>query len=135
MGSAFFTTNPTEYQLAVYETNPVESRLDIYYETSTTGIISQLNQAINSGTNNVEGLYGFNITTFNEATVANTTITNKFAPKTSNSLGQPFNGTSTITIVSVFADGQDETANNLFAIERHEPTPGIPLTLQMLTVI
>ena len=126
MGSTFFTTNPTEYQLAVYETNPVESRLDIYYETSTTGIISQLNQAINSGTNNVEGLYGFNITTFNEATVANTTITSKFAPKTSNSLGQPFNGTSTITIVSVFADGQDETANNLFAIERHEPTPGIP---------
>jgi len=126
MGSTFFTTNPTEYQLAVYETNPVESRLDIYYETSTTGIISQLNQAINSGTNNVEGLYGFNITTFNEATVANTTITSKFAPKTSNSLGQPFNGTSTITIVSVFADGQDETANNLFAIERHEPTPGVP---------
>ena len=126
MGSTFFTTNPTEYQLAVYETNPVESRLDIYYETSTTGVISQLNQAINSGTNNVEGLYGFNITTFNEATVANTTITNKFAPKTSNSLGQPFNGTSTITIVSVFADGQDETANNLFAIERHEPTPGVP---------
>lgn len=32
--------------LAVYETKPVESKLDIYWETSTTGLISDLNIAI-----------------------------------------------------------------------------------------
>ncbi len=31
--------------LAVYETEPVKSEIDIYYETSTTGLISQLNAA------------------------------------------------------------------------------------------
>ena len=32
--------------LAVYETKPVESRLDIYWETSTVGLIDELNEAI-----------------------------------------------------------------------------------------
>ena len=35
--------------LAVYETKPVESKLDIYWETSSTGIISELNTAIEEG--------------------------------------------------------------------------------------
>lgn len=35
--------------LAVFETAPVESRLDIYWETSTVGLISELNDAIASG--------------------------------------------------------------------------------------
>jgi hypothetical protein len=33
--------------LGVYETNPFVSNLDIYYETSTSGFISELNEAIN----------------------------------------------------------------------------------------
>ena len=33
-------------QLAVYETEPVESRLDIYWETSTSGTIAQLNEQV-----------------------------------------------------------------------------------------
>lgn len=36
--------------LAVYETRPIESRLDIYWETSTAGLISELNTAIQIGT-------------------------------------------------------------------------------------
>jgi hypothetical protein len=35
--------------LAVYETRPIESKLDIYWETSTTGLISDLNTAIQLG--------------------------------------------------------------------------------------
>ena len=35
--------------LAVYETKPIESKLDIYWETSTTGLISDLNTAIQLG--------------------------------------------------------------------------------------
>ena len=42
--------------LAVLETDPVISNLDIYWETSTTGIISELNSAIGE---NVTGAYAF----------------------------------------------------------------------------
>jgi hypothetical protein len=35
--------------LAVYETKPVESKLDIYWETSSVGLISELNLAIQNG--------------------------------------------------------------------------------------
>jgi len=39
-------TYPTSMYLAVYETAPVESVLDIYWETSTTGLISDLNTLV-----------------------------------------------------------------------------------------
>jgi hypothetical protein len=43
-------TTPTILQhLAILETAPVESKLDIYWETSTVGLISELNDAIESG--------------------------------------------------------------------------------------
>ena len=35
-------------RLAVYETEPVESLLDIYWETSTTGLVSDLNELIST---------------------------------------------------------------------------------------
>ena len=35
--------NPYPHNLGIFETNPVESRLDIFWETSTTGLISELN--------------------------------------------------------------------------------------------
>jgi hypothetical protein len=37
------------FNLTVFETDPFESNIDIYYETSTTGIISELNTAIAAG--------------------------------------------------------------------------------------
>jgi hypothetical protein len=37
-------------RLAVMETEPVDSRLDLYWETATSGIIEELNEAIISGT-------------------------------------------------------------------------------------
>ena len=39
------TTNPLT-QLAIYETEPFDSALDIYWETTTSGLISELNNAI-----------------------------------------------------------------------------------------
>lgn len=40
------TNPPLDYNivLGVYETNPVESLLDIYWETSSTGLVSELNE-------------------------------------------------------------------------------------------
>lgn len=43
------TTTNDVINLAVYETKPTESRLDIYWESSTSGTIAELNAAINSG--------------------------------------------------------------------------------------
>ncbi len=40
-------------RLNVYETKPFESSLDIYYETSTSGIINDLNKGIISNTSNL----------------------------------------------------------------------------------
>jgi hypothetical protein len=51
--------------LGVYETSPAISLLDIYWETSTTGLISELNNEIDQGFNgpvyiNLNGIYNHN---------------------------------------------------------------------------
>ena len=52
-------------QLAVMETDPVDSNLDIFWETTTAGLVSELNQAISGGT--AEGVsFGFNPDNFDE---------------------------------------------------------------------
>ncbi len=55
---------PKTIRLAVAETDPFDSRLDIYWETSTSGIISELNEAIIVGSDapaRLEGwIFGFN---------------------------------------------------------------------------
>ena len=43
--------------LSVYETEPIESKLDIYWESSTSGLISQLNTKI--GSSDLFSPYGF----------------------------------------------------------------------------
>ena len=65
--------------LAIYETEAVNSLLDIYWETSTTGLISELNEAINTGTNNPTGIIGYNFAQ-SEADAIGTIVTGDFAP-------------------------------------------------------
>ena len=55
--------------LAIYETEPVESLLDIFWETPTVGLISDLNDAIAS---NYEGAVGWSSFTSNNFTEAST---------------------------------------------------------------
>ncbi len=52
--------------LAVYETEPVESALNIYWETSSVGLISELNNIILAGSGGAQGLLGFNFNNFDE---------------------------------------------------------------------
>ena len=54
-------STPGIQYLAVYETKPVESLLDIFWETSTSGLISDLNNAIIN-----EGSAGATLTQFNQ---------------------------------------------------------------------
>jgi len=54
-------------QLAVMETDGVESNLDIFWETTSTGLITELNQAILGGTTDGVALSGFNASVFAES--------------------------------------------------------------------
>ncbi len=81
-GPPFILAKPGIQQLAVYETEPVESLLDIFWETSTTGLISDLNSAIINNQSNpaAANIGGWNDDTFNEG-----------LPKQSDILQGPFN--------------------------------------------
>ena len=60
IGGSGSATTPYNFKLGVFETSPVESLLQIYYETSTTGLISELNQAILAGNlNEATDLFAF----------------------------------------------------------------------------
>ena len=52
--------------LGVYETDPVESLIDIYWETSSSGTIAELNEAIKTGTSGIK-----NFTTDDPADIQN----------------------------------------------------------------
>ncbi len=53
--------------LTVLETEPTVSRLDIYYETSTSGLISDLNTIILNSNNSAANIDSFDTSTFTEA--------------------------------------------------------------------
>ena len=67
-GPPFILAKPGIQELAVYETEPVESLLDIFWETSTSGLISDLNSTIINNQNNpaAANIGGWNDDTFNE---------------------------------------------------------------------
>ncbi len=66
--------------LTIFETDPVVSRLDIYYETSTSGLISELNTAVLNESSAGSDFDGFNTSIFSEAlgSSANILSTNFF---------------------------------------------------------
>jgi len=56
--------------LVVLETAPVESRLDIFWETSTSGLISEVNDAVGGSANIVSGFStDYNVSLFDEGIV------------------------------------------------------------------
>jgi len=70
------STPPGLQYLAVYETEPVDSQLDIYWETSTSGLISSLNKAILDGTNGGSSFSSFNTNNWSEALASGGNILN-----------------------------------------------------------
>ena len=112
------------FKLGVFETSPVESRLDIYYETSTSGLISELNTAIESTTNAVTGATGDTSVNFNENQThasGNVNITGLWAPIDINSLGAAVN--------------QDLPANRLTASIASVTSPDPAVSNSMFTVV
>ena len=66
--------DPGIQYLAVYETEPQESLLDIFWETSTSGLISDLNNAILNESSGGASLFGFNPDIFKEDLVAGANV-------------------------------------------------------------
>ena len=98
--------------LGVYETVPVESLLDIFWETSTSGLVSDFNSAVDSGPQ-VEGFSSFNFVQ-TEATTAGiaATSTPDFFPLLPAGLGSVAMESSSVTIVSVKdLSGNDKTGD------------------------
>ncbi len=60
--------------LAVYETKPVESLLDIFWETSSSGLIKDLNNAVINESSAGATLSDFNTSAFNEGLVSGASI-------------------------------------------------------------
>ena len=72
--------NDFSAKLAIAETKPIKSLLDIFYETTTAGIISELNSAVLTGITNLDvpiGITGIGFS-LSEASVGPTTCTNVF---------------------------------------------------------
>ena len=83
--------------LAIYETEPVDSLLDIYWETTTVGMLSDLNEDISTGYEGPTSL-AFDFSSFNEGVAPGAAITDLVWP-TSNE-GAVFNNTNPTTATS-----------------------------------
>ena len=71
--------------LAIYETEPVESLLDLYWESSTSGLIADLNRDIALNFDNTVPDRFSNFTfTLNENTAIGTNVTSSFIPQNKN---------------------------------------------------
>jgi len=102
----------TSYVLGVLETEPVESQLDIYWETSTTGLISELNQLIaDSNPDEPSYIENWSFSLFENSTTGTEVSASNFQPK--NNAGQSF--TSAITLVSV-TDGTGADRSSDFTL-------------------
>jgi len=93
-------------KLMVFETEPFKSNIDIYYETSTTGVISELNNSIlsdGSGTTDApSGLSSININNWFESTAVGQSISNTF--EVVNSSGASQGGTTALSTTVVIKE-------------------------------
>jgi len=78
---------PPPMGLAVYETAPFLSPIEIFYESSTSTLISELNLDIQNTDVNITGISDFNIN-FEEIMSSNTIITSDFYPLASGQILQ-----------------------------------------------
>ena len=101
-------TTPNLYapieNLTIFETEPDLSRLDFYFETSTSGLISELNVAVATDTGGAFGIDNFNLSQ-TEATGLAATVATNFYP--TDITVSPINST-TMTLISV-VDGANVT--------------------------
>ena len=88
---------PDDMGLAVYETSPYTSALEIFYEATTTGLISDLNYEIQNISTGINGI-GVTSATFTEDYASGTRITADFFPLS----GGLIDNTTTAVMSSAF---------------------------------
>ena len=108
--------------LAVYETKPSESLLDIFWETSSSGLISDLNNAVLNDSNGGAGFSEINTSVFDESIEVNDNIStapfsilDNFGSEVSFS-----NITSDLELVSAF-NGLNESVTSYFILDPVNP--------------
>ncbi len=92
--------------LSIVETEPVESLLQLFYETSTAGLIADLNADINTGFDGVAALSALSYS-HNEGMAANTDITAVFYPQ--NNQGSNFSNANISAVSMTVVDGAQQT--------------------------
>ena len=124
--------------LVTLETKPVHSALDIYYETSTAGLISDLNESILAATGALPSQITISSNTFLESANSGTIIG---AFTANDSSGNQLSGES-YALVEVFDGGGNNrtsefvvTGNNLKTattfIHKNKPTDDFTVTIQV----
>jgi len=119
--------------LAIFETKPVDSRLDIFWETSSAGLISDINNLVINQSNAGAGLEDFNTQSFSESIELGQNISNSsfrlvdsfqadipIADITSFTLKSVINGNS----INVNPDNDPVPQNSTNYFTLYEPTPG-----------
>jgi hypothetical protein len=100
-------------QLSIAETEPVESALQLFYETSTTGLIADLNADVETGFDGVAALSNMSYSQ-NENMAASIDLTGVFYPQ--NNQGSNFANTDITSVNMVVKDGTDTTRTSEFSL-------------------
>ena len=115
------TTSMVPY-LAIYETEPQESLLEIFWETSTVGLISTLNDAILSDYDGATGWETYNSNNFKEAPAAN--FIANLSPVDSS--GSVIDNTSLSSFAVIDGDGNTKTSNFTLPVKSGAGIPADP---------
>lgn len=120
--SGTYTTKIFSTRLGIYETKPKKEQLDLFYETSTSGLISELNESITSGLpttfpDNITSFFG----SFQENDTPGTPASNAFEviDTVGNKINDPL---SIVNLVSVTDSNGNIVVPSPFQI--NEVTPG-----------
>ncbi len=105
------TSNMLPY-LAIYETEPIESLLDIFWETTSEGLIVDLNADVLSGGGGATSFIDLDWD-FTEATLTNAFVTQFFQPV--NASGEVFQAPTTAQLIST-KNGDNEVVDGLFQL-------------------
>jgi hypothetical protein len=120
--------------LGIFETAPVESLLEIFWETSTAGLISDLN-AIAGVNNSVSGWINFNFVQTEGFVVGNFATALPFSPAIEVDFADQAMALSTVSLVSVFNANGDNITSNWALDEFNEAGQDDKYNLRIVTSI
>ena len=81
---------PSVMGLAIFETTPFISQLELFYEATTTGLISDLNYGIQNTTGGINGI-SIGDATFSESAFSGTRVTSDFFPTSGGQIDPTYN--------------------------------------------